>query len=128
MTDHKFTDEEVIKALECCSSGKIDGCNDCPLFYVLGLNVSTEECMESAISNAIDLINRQKEELDDLREIVFTDRSEAIKKLKAEAIKEFAERLKERAYTSSDWSHGEHPQVVECDDIDEIVEEMTEDN
>ena len=45
---------------------------------------------------------------------------------RAEAIKEFAERLKERAYTSSDWSHGEHPQVVECDDIDDIVEEMTE--
>ena len=73
MTDHKFTDEEIIKALECCFLS-----------------------------------------------------SKAIKSLIAEAIKEFAEKLKERAYTSAEWSHGEHPKVVECDDIDDLVEEMTE--
>lgn len=120
MTDHKFTDEEIVKALECCckeGGEKGDWCSRC-VFW-------DKECATLLPKNALDLINRQKEELDDLREIVFTDRSEAIKKLKAEAIKEFAERLKERAYTSSDWSHGEHPQVVECDDIDDLLEEMT---
>ena len=39
-------------------------------------------------------------------------------------IKDFAERLKEYKYLSSDWSHGEHPFVVEENDIDELVEEM----
>ena len=39
-------------------------------------------------------------------------------------IKDFAENLKEYKYQSSDWSHGEHPFVVEENDIDELVEEM----
>lgn len=39
-------------------------------------------------------------------------------------VKEFAERLKERKYLSSEWSHGEHPYVVEEDEIDDLVEEM----
>jgi flagellar biosynthesis/type III secretory pathway protein FliH len=42
-------------------------------------------------------------------------------------IKEFAERLKEYKYQSSDWSHGEHPFVVEESDIYELVEEMVGD-
>ena len=49
------------------------------------------------------------------------------KKGRAEAIKDFAERLKEQKYQSSDWSHGEHPFVVEEDDIDELVQEMVGD-
>jgi hypothetical protein len=42
-------------------------------------------------------------------------------------IKDFAERLKEYKYQSSDWSHGEHPFVVEESDIDDLVEEMVGD-
>ena len=42
----------------------------------------------------------------------------------AKGIQDFAERMKERKYQSSDWSHGEHPFVVEESDIDELVEEM----
>jgi hypothetical protein len=45
----------------------------------------------------------------------------------ADGVKQFAERLKERKYQSSDWSHGEHPFVVEESDIDELVEEMVGD-
>ncbi len=48
----------------------------------------------------------------------------SVSEIKAEAIKEFAERLKERKYQTSDWSHGEHPYVVEESDIDEVLEEM----
>lgn len=43
-----------------------------------------------------------------------------------ETAEKFAERLKEMAYQSTDWSHGEHPMVVEVDYIDEILEEITE--
>lgn len=49
---------------------------------------------------------------------------EEANKAKSEAIKGFVERLKEKKYQSSDWSHGEHPFVVEEDDIDNLVEEM----
>jgi hypothetical protein len=41
-----------------------------------------------------------------------------------EAIKEFWNRLQGIAYQSSDWSHGEHPMVVELDDVEEIYDEM----
>ena len=48
---------------------------------------------------------------------------------KAEAYKEFAERLKQLEYQSSDWSHGEHPFVVEESDIDDTLYELAgEDN
>lgn len=43
-----------------------------------------------------------------------------------DAVEEFAERQKSIAYTSTDWSHGEHPQVIEVEDIAELVREMTE--
>ena len=49
---------------------------------------------------------------------------ELIAKAKAKAYKEFAERLKEQMYQSSDWSHGEHPFVVEESDIDTLLEEL----
>ena len=41
-----------------------------------------------------------------------------------EKLKQFAERLKEKAYQSTDWSHGEHPMAVEVDYIDETLEEF----
>ena len=42
----------------------------------------------------------------------------------ATGVKKFAEKLKSCKWKSSDWSHGEHPFVVEESDIDEIMEEM----
>ena len=46
--------------------------------------------------------------------------------VRKETAEKFAERLKSMAYQSTDWSHGEHPMVVEVDYIDEICEEITE--
>jgi hypothetical protein len=148
MTEHKFTDEEIIRALEICQKAKCWGdCKDmgCPAATKQGcrFHLRTDEDYEGVIQDemlkdALDLINRQKEEIAKLEAMIdaaeehfaplpFKNKfDEYIEKSKAEAIEEFAERLIERAYTSSDWSHGEHPQVVECDDINEIVEELTE--
>ena len=47
-------------------------------------------------------------------------------KTRKETVEKFAERWKKMAYQSTDWSHGEHPMVVEVDYIDEICEEITE--
>lgn len=41
-----------------------------------------------------------------------------------ETAEKFAERLKSMAYKSTDWSHGQHPMVVEVDYIDEICKEL----
>lgn len=64
MTERKFTDEEVIKALEhCTSSTTSEACNGCP-FY------DTDVCieMDNALNiYALDLINRQRAELKALK-------------------------------------------------------------
>ena len=53
MTERKFTDEEVIKALECCIN---DNCDNCPDTF--------GNCEHNAMRNALDLIKRQKAEID----------------------------------------------------------------
>ena len=53
---------------------------------------------------------------------------ELLKQERKETAEKFAERLKEMAYQSSDWSHGVHPMVVEVDYIDEVCEELMEVN
>ena len=132
MTDHKFTDEEVIKALEHCGScykGDVgERCTGCPLD-----DADDPSCFDTLLHDlSLDLINRQKAEIESLNSYIRRCKSgdeywvKCLIERPNEAVKEFAERLKERAYTSSDWSHGEHPQVVECDEIDDLVEEMTE--
>ena len=59
MTDHKFTDEEVIRGLECCAEAEY--CATCP---------STDFCkgMDSLMENALSLIKRQNAEIERLRE------------------------------------------------------------
>ncbi len=111
MSDCKFTDDEIIHSLKICMNDS--DCSECIINPHKG---NYGYCTSIAIKAALDLINRQKAELEDLREIVFMDRSEAIKNLKAEAIKEFAERLK--------------PKLSYYDEVyvDTLVKEMTEAN
>lgn len=111
-----MTDNEIIKAMDIC--GHLEACAECPLGDMEGV----DKCMHTLLQNALDLINRLKEENEDLRQIVFTDRSEAIKNLKSAARKEFAERLKEKAWIGF-WETVPH---VDIDDIDSLLEEMTE--
>ena len=98
MTDYKYTDDEkVISILEFC----------------VALHANANLTPES-VKALLDLINRQKREIEELEEIVFMDRSEAIKILKSEAIKEFAETVKAN--------------ICEVDHtvVDQLVKEMTE--
>ncbi len=61
MTDHKFTDEEVIKALECClNSRHLMSCQEC---CFRGKSVN---CVYWLEYNALDLINRQKAKIERL--------------------------------------------------------------
>lgn len=123
-----MTDNEIIKALECCKGYLTNDCAICQ-------NVEKyPRCNEFLNEIALDLINRQKAEIESLNIELQSMRSAAnsykmhYETTKSEAIKEFAERLKEKKYKSCEWSHGEHPYVVEECDIDELVKEMTEVN
>lgn len=59
MTDHKFTDDEVIKALECCSSYD---CDSCPLYS------PTINCVILLPQKALELVERQRAEIVKLKE------------------------------------------------------------
>lgn len=97
MTDKKFTDEEIIEALDLCTqqNGSIP-CYDCPCW-----NDDEQECKGIDYTATLDLIKRQKAEIEKLNKKVeeLSDvLSDTIKirysEAKVEAYKEFAERLK----------------------------------
>lgn len=104
-----MTDSDIINALECIAS--VEEYGDC--YEVLRL--------------AIDLINHQKAEIACLKnkqQATEQVTEQVTDQVRSKAIKEFAYRLRQRSYKSSDWSRGEHPMVVEWDDIDDVLEEM----
>lgn len=60
MTDKQFTDEEIIKALELCNKpADPEICNSCPF-------CSDFKCLYILKANALNLINRQKAEIEKL--------------------------------------------------------------
>lgn len=101
MTDKKFTDEEIIKALECHFNEELDKepfrCVDCPLY-----NDTSPSCTEALKSYALDLINRYKAEnkrlnkkVEELSEVLSDTIRIRYEEAKAEAYKEFAKKIKE---------------------------------
>ena len=92
MTDKKFTDEEIIETLERCSKG--GGCFRCAMAYMHSAN-----CIRILETECLDLINRQKAEIEQWQEEAnswqtrFCKEIDNREEIKAEAYKEFAERL-----------------------------------
>lgn len=151
-----MTDEQIIKALkycyrdmnyvkcnsncpmyEYCESDEENEMNICGLAFELinrqkaeieGLYKINKSSEEEIHELRTELLKRQNLEESFCRTINQFDKrlAKTVKAERAETIKEFAERLKSLAYTSKDWSHGEHPYVVEVEDIDNVVDEMTE--
>ena len=113
-----MTDNEIVKALECCGRNSIAGwlneCKNCPLH-------DRTTCIPELMYNAKDLINRQKEEIERLRynlKAVLDERADH-----SEAIKEFAERLKSCQYTQSDIC-GYQSTVIDVESIDNLLKEL----
>lgn len=105
-----MTDNEIIKALESCNEPP-EQCDDCPLGGEVG-------CQARIMESALDLINRQQAEIEELKKVVIDDyASEYDSKIRAEAIKEFE-------YKLLDVSHLRIPQKIYPDDIHKIKKEM----
>lgn len=109
MTDKKLTDDEIIKALECCKNCCCKQCDEEPDFQ-----------------EAINLITRQKAEIEtftkNLEAMAVTMRNSA-KAERAEARQEFVERLKEKADTYCGVT-GYMATVVDVREIDNLLKEM----
>ena len=89
--ERKFTDDEIVKAMWCCSD---TGCEECPI------NNKSIMCATRLMEHALDLINRQKaeierlnKEVDRLSQCVLYHEGQII-----DAVEEFAERLKESCF------------------------------
>ena len=99
-----MTDEQIIKALDCCHSELGNMCSICPL-----LDPDDDYCEDELHKNALNLINRQKAE-----------NEREINQIKSEAIREFAEKLKDK------FGIADCIVTVDSNDIDDLVKEMTE--
>lgn len=131
----KLTDKEIIKALECCTNN--EDCLNCPL--------QDDYANCNPIGAALDLINRQQAEIERLgkrleavqgAKCVYSYDGETLEyctaspcpiyktaeQIKSEAIKEFAERLKEKLDCDVHTSEGFYFMV--SDTIDNLVKEM----
>ena len=139
--ENRISDDEIISSLEViattrnCSECKIRNCNwgDC-------------NCSQITANAALDIINRQKTEIERLKECpkcvyeydgevteyciqgpcpnfkpVYVSADLSIKQIKNEAYKEFAERLKNK------WFSYYSPAIDFDDFIDNLVEEMVGD-
>ncbi|MBQ6906212.1 MAG: hypothetical protein IJN75_04250 [Clostridia bacterium] len=122
-------DNEIIKALECIS-GKLIFCQNCAYNKSDGPSYA---CIERAAKDALDLFNRLKAENDRLEkagneavscfnrmESLYNIKNMELKVAKAEAIEEFAERLKSKC-DSPHW-------CVWMRDINDLVKEMVGEN
>lgn len=136
MTDKKFTDDEIIKALEVCGTDE-QPCSMCPLWQICGDGRMTSTHL------ALDLINRQKAEALQLEEQrdMWMEKAEELKielktmrtaahaykmhyeSARAEAFKEFAKKIKTDAERICDDNYIEGALIKY---VDTLVKEMTE--
>jgi len=138
-----MTDNEIIKALKYCTIARCsdDETKDCPL-------KPYADCRTRLAIHALNLINRQKAEIENLREeneiyrrvnfLIAGQRDERDKEIvsleselktaKSEAIREFAERLKNLIYPQLSISTYEKGEAFHfcLDEIDSLVKEMAE--
>lgn len=123
MSDKKLTDEEIVKVLECCAYS--DGCERCQY---------SKQCDGAEhLINTLDLINRQKSEIERLKGSTVVNNimeSQRIKReAKANAYKEFAERIKMSikanvVETLRNDVKGVYNAEYVLDDIDNLLKEM----
>ena len=116
-----MTDEQIIKALEYCC-GNITFDSECSAYgcYQVSLpedrNGDIRWCRQWLMKDALELIERQKAEIDELKQ--------KLQRAKSEALKKFAERLKNDTFLGKEKKSVEH--TVWIYEIDNLVKEMTE--
>ena len=135
MTEHKYTDEEVIKALELCFApvGTSKSCKKCPFHKIVLCKIERDRA-------ALDLLHRQKAEISALTSAVDNSTQEFLKlhdkyqeqkaevafwmdaaaNAKKEAVKEFAERMKKECLFDRGY------EILQEGTIDHLVKEFTE--
>ena len=103
-----MTDNEIIKALKCCGDEDVHFCSICPTYLH---DKDNDFCQEDLHRMSLDLINRQKAEIERLIDKVnrlkesvrlMLNCDDGDERIKSQARKEFAERLKKNLHEYSD--------------------------
>ena len=138
MTEHKYTDEEIIRALKCFVAEECPNCDECPF------DECCYDCTNKMLNNALDLINRQRAEIErlitlnsqletdvinanmNLQHITYEfDLLEQEKSVvRAEAIKGFADKLISKSHAMQRLSNGAIYRAVTDGQIEKIAKEM----
>lgn len=119
-----MTDNEVIKSMQCVIGNDVN-CSECTYQKVLPF----PSCRKMCAKNALDLINRQKTEIERLEKELMKCKIEKEMlynvgvEIQTIAIKEFADRLKEHKILLKD-GHC----LVDTTCIDNLVKEIDEKN
>lgn len=130
MTNRKFTEDELVELVKAYVERKCGKCN------VKDLGVCCNSCFLLPISLSADLINRQKAEIERLEDKVkrlkesvrlMLNYDDGDERIRAEAIKEFAERLKGWALAEYENPERVLPECVfvSVESINDLLEEMT---
>ena len=115
-----MTDNEIIKAVECClakENCEVISCEKCPL-------EKQYECMDIMFHQTLDLINRQKTDVEQLKKDLMMCKLEkemmyqVADEIKSVAIKDFAERLKRERLVDRGY------EILHEGTIDNLVKEM----
>ena len=134
-----MTDNEIVKALECCMGC---ACKGCP--YDGDAKIEADVCINELVIDSLKLINRQKEEIDRLQceikektetivflkdqavgwSIDFCNIKNKVKTAKTEAIKEFGAKFAETAV----YLYITRKYEINEDDLNRIAKELTEEN
>lgn len=116
-----MTDKQIVKALECCCAKEnceVVSCEKCPL-------EKHYECTDIMFHETVDLIKRQKEEIERLK----TMNSElriGLKVIKRTEIKKLWERLEKEIRYCTD-VYGNSIQAINVECANRIVKEMESD-
>lgn len=134
MTNKRYTDEEILKALECCL------CDNSECLQCQNKELCEIERDELAVKT-LDLITRKILEIERLKaeierlqkeanlvSIQFQDLQERTDEIKSKAYKEFADKLEEKSETYIEDIFGERisHKLISKEDIENILTEMVD--
>lgn len=123
MIDKKLTDEDIISSLQVIAT--TGNCDECK---IRNCKWGTCNCSQITADAALDLINRQKTEIERLQKevnlvsIQFQDLQERTNEVKAEAYKEFADKLENEINCRTTLSRQQDKNVIHI--IHDLLKEM----
>ena len=121
-----MNDNDIRKGIECCLFAYGKKCEECPYEKYKPFLSSIQVCTYSLKKDILDLFNRQKAEIEELQKEVMIQICK-IEEERQKAVKEFAERLKQKSEADSLIDKIGNVKIllnIDVNDIDNLVKEM----